>query len=493
MTPEQALRQQRLKKLQLFHSQGIETYGCRFEKTASCAVLAKDYPAGTSLRAAGRLTARREHGKSLFADVRDSSGKIQIYAKEGQLDAERLALLASLDVGDWVGIAGKLFHTKTGEPTIAVEDVILLAKSLRPIPEKWHGLKDQEVRYRQRYLDLIANPEVRSAFEVRTRVIRELRRLLDTAGYLEVETPMMHAMPGGATGEPFATHHRALDLPLFLRLAPELYLKRLLVGGFERVYELSKSFRNEGLSPRHNPEFTMLEAYAAYDDYEGMMRLTQHLLTETARAVMGTTTLTYQGKTMALHGTWRRLSFAELVKARYGVTPSDGSEVLLHKLGKRRGGAKGPLSRSQIVRLIEEEFDPETHGEPVLITDYWTDLSPLAKARRDDPLLAERFELFLGGLELANGYSELNDPLEQRRRFEAQLDGVPRGRRHVDEEFVEALEYGMPPAGGLGIGIDRFVMLLTNQPSIRDVILFPLLRPSSPRTVRQQRTVNSEP
>ena len=486
MTPEEELREQRLRKLQLLKSQGVEPYGRRFDKTAPCFALATQ-PVGTEVRAAGRLSARREHGKSLFADLRDASGKIQIYAKADTLGPERFAFVSSLDIGDWVGVSGQLFQTRTGEATIAISEAQLLSKSLRPLPEKWHGLKDVEVRYRQRYLDLIANPSVRAAFEARSRVIRECRRLLDAEGYLEVETPMMHAIPGGAAGEPFITQHRALGLQLYLRLAPELYLKRLLVGGCERVYEISKSFRNEGLSPRHNPEFTMLESYAAYADVEDVMRLVQHLIVETARAVLGTTQLTYQGQAIALSGTWRRLSFAQLIEERFGVKPSDGTDVLLARLGARKPGLKDAqrLSRSQLVRLIEEEFDPDTKGEPTFIVDYWTELSPLAKTQPDNPLLAERFELFLGGLEVANGYSELNDPLEQRQRFEAQLDGLPAGARRVDDDYVEALEYGMPPAGGLGVGIDRLVMILTDQPSIRDVILFPLLRPAHSAKVSQ--------
>ena len=480
MTPEEELREQRLRKLQLLQSQGIEPYGRRFDKTASCAELAAQ-PVGTEVRAAGRLTARREHGKSVFADLRDGSGKIQIYAKEDALGAEPFAFVSRFDIGDWVGVSGKLFHTRTGETTIAVAAAELLAKSLRPLPEKWHGLKDIEIRYRQRYLDLIANPAVRAAFDARSRIIRECRRLLDAEGYLEVETPMMHAIAGGAAGEPFTTQHKALGLQLYLRLAPELYLKRLLVGGCERVYEIGKSFRNEGLSPRHNPEFTMLESYAAYADVEDVMRLVQRLIVETARAMLGTTQIAYQGQTIELNGTWRRLSFAQLIEERFGVTPSDGTSALLAKLSARKPGLKDAarLSRSQLVRLVEDEFDPDTKGQPTFIVDYWTELSPLAKTQAGNPLLADRFELFLGGMEIANGYSELNDPIEQRRRFAAQLDGLPPGQRRIDDDYVEALEYGMPPAGGLGVGIDRLVMMLTDQASIRDVILFPLLRPQA--------------
>jgi lysyl-tRNA synthetase class 2 len=382
-----------------------------------------------------------------------------------------------LDLGDILGVSGSLFKTKTGEITIQVERLTLLSKALRPLPEKWHGLKDVEIRYRQRYLDLIANEPVRQVFLQRSRLLGSLRATLERRGFLEVETPMMHPIPGGAAGEPFVTHHGVLDADLYLRLAPELYLKQLLVGGLERVYELNRSFRNEGVSTQHNPEFTMLEAYEAYGNYETMMALVQELICDAARALRGSLMISYQGQAIDLSGPWERVSFAETMQAM-GLAPQASLDDIQTAL-KRRGVQVKGLSRSQMVRLVEQLFEPETKGRPLFVVDYWTELSPLAKSKPDNPLVTERFELFIGGMEIANAYSELNDPVEQRRRFAAQLAaaGIKGTQRVIDEAFVEALEYGMPPAGGLGVGVDRLAMLLLDQPSIKDVILFPLLKP----------------
>jgi len=360
-----------------------------------------------------------------------------------------------------------------------VEDFRLLAKSLRPLPEKWHGLKDVEVRFRQRYLDLVANPEVRKVFEARSAVIKAVRNFLDQAGFLEVETPMMHPIAGGAAGRPFKTFHNEYKADLYLRIAPELYLKRLLVGGLDKVYEINRSFRNEGVSTRHNPEFTMLEVYCAYANYTDMMKLTQELILAASRELGLGDKLTYQGKEIDLALPWQERSFAAMVKEKFGIDPQDEPGVMLEKL-KAKGFArdKSRLTRSQINKIIEEILEQDMSASPTFVTEYFTQLCPLAQTKQDNPLISERFELYVAGMEIANAYTELNNPLEQRKRFEeevAELD--PQEKKGVDEDYCIALEHGMPPAGGLGIGIDRLVMLLTDAPSIRDVILFPLLRP----------------
>ena len=433
-----------------------------------------------------------------FADLRDASGKIQICVKQERVGDQAYQLFGTLDLGDILGVSGALFKTKTGEATVQVDDVSLLAKALRPLPEKWHGLKDIEIRYRKRYLDLIANEPVRRVFFQRSRLINSLRASLERQGFIEVETPMMHAIPGGAAGEPFMTHHQALDADLYLRLAPELYLKELLVGGFERIYEINRCFRNEGLSTRHNPEFTMLEAYAAYQDCAFMMDCVQGLICDAAKALLGSLQFAYQGQSIDLSPPWERVSFARTME-EMGLKPQATLEEIQAVLQRRGVQVKG-LSRSQLVRLVEQLFEPKTKAKPLFVVDYWTELSPLAKSKLDDPLITDRFELFIGGMEIANAYSELNDPIEQRKRFEAQLKGAEGSRlkaegksekrsqppasslqppaKMIDEGFIEALEYGMPPAGGLGVGVDRLAMLLLDQPSIKDVILFPLLKPS---------------
>lgn len=419
---------------------------------------------------AGRIMAKRKMGKSIFADLRDEAAKIQLYFKGETVGEEEFKLFDSaLDIGDIIGVKGELFRTKTGEPTLRVDEYTVLAKSLKPLPEKWHGLKDVETRYRQRYLDLIANERVKEIFKIRCEVIKSIRSILDSKGYLEVETPMMQPVPGGAAGKPFKTHHDALDMDLYLRIAPELYLKKLLVGGFEKVYEVNKSFRNEGISTRHNPEFTMLEAYTAYGDCETTMELTQELITETAKKILGKEKLEYQGKIIDLTK-WERVSFAEIMKSSYDINPDDGEKVWIKKLKAKGIGIEAKeVGRTQIINIIADLIEPKSNY-PVFVIDMFKELCPLAKVKKGNLLLTDRFELFIGGIELANAYSELNDPIEQRKRFEEQAEG------EIDEDFLRALEYGMPPAGGLGIGIDRLVMLLTDSPSIRDVILFPQMR-----------------
>lgn len=468
----------RKEKLKALLDAGEQPYGAAFDVSDTLGGIVEAYAEARPVRAAGRLMAKRGHGKMCFADIRDVSGKLQFCIKKDLVDESTFDRFKELDLGDIVGLEGELFKTKTGEVTLQVKQLTLLAKALRPLPEKWHGLKDVEVRYRKRYLDLAANPESQQVFVKRAQVIRSMRRTLEDQGFIEVETPMMHAIPGGAAGEPFITHHNALDMDLFMRLAPELYLKMLLVGGMDKVYELNRSFRNEGLSTRHNPEFTMLEVYQAFSDCKGMMELVQELICKAAQEIHGSLTFEYKGQTLDLNPPWEVVSFSEAM-AEMGLKADSPPEQMKEVLTKH-GIKVGDMSRSQLVRLVEQIFDPRTKSKPLFVVDYWTEISPLAKSKVEDPAIADRFELFIGGMEVANAYSELNDPIEQRKRFEAQLAGLDAGeaqKRCIDDAFVEALEHGMPPAGGLGVGIDRIAMLLLDRPSIKDVLLFPLLRP----------------
>ncbi|MDP3789184.1 MAG: lysine--tRNA ligase [Candidatus Omnitrophota bacterium] len=463
--------QDRYQKLDLLVKKGIDPFGGKFSVSLPIKSIVADFKIGEKATIAGRIMAKRKHGKSIFADLRDEAEKMQLYLNNDILGADKFEIVDSmLDIGDIIGASGELFKTRTGEPTLKVEDFTVLSKGLRPLPEKWHGLKDVETRYRQRYLDLIANPTVREVFKVRSEIIKSIRSILDSKGYLEVETPMMQPIAGGAAGKPFKTHHEALAMDLYLRIAPELYLKRLLVGGFEKVYEINKSFRNEGISIRHNPEFTMLEVYTAYSDCEGTMELTKELITETARKVLGKDKIEYQGRVIDLTK-WETVSFADIMKDSYDINPEDNEKDWVKKL-KAKGVEieSNIVSRTAIANIIADLLTPKS-DHPVFVVDMFKDLCPLAKIKKGAPLLTDRFELFMGGMEVANAYSELNNPVEQKERFEAQGAGS-----EIDEDFVRALEYGMPPAGGLGIGIDRLVMVLTDSPSIRDVILFPQLR-----------------
>jgi len=471
------IRQQRMDKLNSLKEKGIELYPNKFSRTHSIAQLADDFKESERVVIAGRLTAMRAHGKACFCDLKDNQAKIQLYVRNDFVGQEQFDIFKEFDVGDFIGVTGELFKTHSGEKTVKVEKVVLLAKALLPLPEKWHGLKDIQIRYRQRYLDLIASDKVREVFLLRSKIIACIRNVLDAKGFIEVETPMMHQIPGGAAGKPFTTFHNELDMSLYLRIAPELYLKRLLVGGFEKVYEINRSFRNEGISTRHNPEFTMLELYSAYDNYQDMMDLCQEIITQCAKKILGTTKLVYGEREIDLESQWQRYSFADIVKERFGIVPEDDAQTMVEKLkAKGREIKDQRLSRMQIVRIVED-FLQEGHGAaPVFFTDYFSILCPLAKNKKDNPLISERFELFLGGMEVANAYSELNNPVEQRSRFVLEKKEEADSQT-IDEDYVTALEYGMPPAGGLGIGIDRLVMVLLNQPSIRDVILFPLLRP----------------
>ncbi|UCD15574.1 MAG: lysine--tRNA ligase [Candidatus Omnitrophota bacterium] len=424
---------------------------------------------------AGRLVTKREHGKSGFAHIADHTGKLQIYAQLNVL-GDKFKLYKSLDVGDIIGVEGKLFKTRTAEPTVLAEKLVLLSKALKPLPEKWHGLKDVEVRYRQRYLDLIANPSVRDIFIKRALIISFIRNFFDQLKYVEVETPMLHGIAGGAAGKPFATHHNATGMDVFLRIAPELYLKKLLVGGFERVYEINRSFRNEGTSRKHNPEFTMLEAYCAYQDYGYMMKICEDLISSLTQEINSSLQLEYQGTKIDLTPPWQRISFTELFKQEFGVDASDSQAEVLRKISKKLKLKQG-LTRSQILNITEELIEKNfPHNKPAFIVDFFTWTAPLAKRNKDNPYLIDRFELFINGLEVANAYSELNDPLDQKERFKKQLEIEEDLPKRIDTDFLLSLEYGMPPAAGLGIGIDRLVMLLLNQPSIRDVIFFPLLK-----------------
>jgi lysyl-tRNA synthetase class 2 len=428
------------------------------------------------VRLGGRLRAIRGHGKVSFADLSDGAGQIQLYLKKNDLDDSSWQVFKQLDLGDFLGVEGTVFRTRAGELSVAVKEITVLAKALRPLPEKYHGLADREARARQRYLDLLSNPESREIFETRSKVVSSIRRRLEGAGFIEVETPMMQPIPGGATARPFVTHHNTLDLDLYLRIAPELYLKRLIIGGFERVFELNRNFRNEGISTRHNPEFTMLEFYWAYADYEVMMDFTEELVSGVVEEVTGDLTVEWGEHTIDFSRPWRRLKMRDAILEYSDLTPDDlvdrtrmekaARELEVQRIDERSDG-------NLLAELYEMTAEPLMIN-PTFIMDFPRDISPFAKSCPDDPDTVERFELFIGGLELANAFTELNDPDEQRRRLEAQA--AEQGGM-VDEDFVLAMEHGMPPTGGEGIGIDRLVMLLTNQHSIRDAILFPQLRP----------------
>ncbi|MCX5668118.1 MAG: lysine--tRNA ligase [Candidatus Omnitrophica bacterium] len=474
---ESDLIKQRRAKLEAIKSLGLYAYGGKFATTSSIKELTGNFAEGKSAALAGRIMACREHGKAKFYDLKDATGKIQLYVKSDVIGENAFDLSNNLDIGDFVGVSGETFTTRTKEPSLKVTKLEILSKSLRPLPEKWHGLKDVETRYRQRYVDLAMNDDVKKVFVTRSRTVSFIRSFLDNLGFLEVETPMMQSIPGGAAGKPFRTHHEALDMDLYLRIAPELCLKRLLVGGFDKVYEINRSFRNEGISTRHNPEFTMLEVYEAYSDCAGMMKLTESLIMHLAVNIIGKTSFEYQGKAVDL-SKWERISFALLMKEQFGIIPEEKPEEWVKKLKNKGIEIEGKeLSRTQIINIVGELIEPKAHNHPVFVVDMFKEMCPLAKTKRDNPLLTDRFELYIGGMEIANAYSELNDPTEQAARFEADLEGVKDKKNKIDEDFVRALEYGMPPAGGLGIGIDRLVMILTNSPSIRDVILFPQLRP----------------
>lgn len=458
--------EERLQKLEKIKASGISPYGGRFKRTHSIAGLNGETKGEVII--AGRLIAIRKHGKSTFFDLRDGSAIIQIYLNYNLLGEEKYNIFQEgIDIGDFIGITGEVFRTRMGELSVKASNWTLLTKTMRPLPAKWHGLKDVEIKYRQRYLDLIANAKAREVFALRSSLLKELRRWLDEQGFTEVETPILQAIPGGASGKPFHTYQDTLKMDLFLRIAPELYLKQLLVGGQEKVYDLNKSFRNEGLSTRHNPEFTMLELYEAYADYEYMMEFCEKLILNLADTILGKRQITYQGMEIDLSSPWRRITFNEALRELYNVDiETEDLPGLTQKL--RAAGVEIPgenITRSGIVRLLEKSL---TNTSPTFVIDYPAFLCPLAKKKQDNPDVSERFELFAGGIEIANAYSELADPIEQRKRLYEQAD-------IADEGFLLALEYGMPPASGMGIGIDRLIMLFTDSASVRDVILFPQL------------------
>jgi len=478
-------------KLDAIRDQGGEPYVNGFEVTARTRQLAERYAdlepgAETTdvVTVAGRLVAKRDQGKLAFLVLRDATGELQLFCRLNVLGDGGFSAAKDLDLGDWVGATGIVLRSRRGELSVQPSEVTLLSKSLRPLPEKYHGLTDTETRYRQRYVDLIANPEVREVFETRFKIISAIRRFMEGRSYLEVETPMLQPIPGGATARPFVTHHNALDMPLYLRIAPELYLKRLLVGGFERVYEINRSFRNEGMSPRHNPEFTMLEAYQAFGDMESMRELTESLITSVAEEVLGTLDFEYQGQGVSLRSPWRVAPMSDLVSDAAGTpvsvhTPMDDLRALCekHEVPIEVSWGAGKLVNELFEKLVEH-----TLMEPTFVTLYPAETSPLARRNDEDPELTDRFELIITGREFANAFSELVDPLDQRGRFEKQAQAKDAGDKEamwVDEDYLRAQEYGMPPAGGLGIGIDRLVMLLTDSPSIRDVLLFPHMRPEA--------------
>ncbi len=485
MEPLETLRAHRRGKLEELRRRGLDPFPPRFPVDGRVSEVVARFAAYDAaaldaapvrVRVGGRVTAIRAHGKAAFLDLADGDARIQAHLKRDVLGDEAFALLDTLDLGDFWGVEGTLFRTRTGELTVRAETVTVLAKALQPWPEKWHGLTDRELRARQRYLDLATNPHSRKVFLARAATVRAIRSFLDARAFIEVETPMMHPIPGGASARPFVTHHNTLDLDLFLRIAPELYLKRLVVGGFERVYEINRNFRNEGISTHHNPEFTMLEFYWAYASYEDLMALTEEMLTGIAETVAGTVTLPWGGTAISLARPWRRLAMRDAVLAYSDLAPEDlGERARLEAAARHHEIAD--VARLSSGKLLAELFEATAEArlsDPTFVTDFPADISPLAKRKPGEPDLTERFELYVAGMELANAFTELNDPDDQRARFEEQ---VRLGGGVVDEDYVAALEHGMPPTAGEGIGIDRLVMILTDSHSIRDVILFPLLRP----------------
>ena len=438
---------------------------------------------GKDVTIAGRMMAKRIMGKASFCHIQDGEGRIQSYVSINELGEEAYKQFKEDDIGDIIGITGFVFKTKTGEISIHAKEVTLLSKSLRPLPEKFHGLKDTDLRYRQRYVDLIMNSEVKNTFLTRIQLLKTIRSILDEKGYLEVETPILNTIAGGATARPFITHHNALDIDMYLRIANELYLKRLIVGGFEKVYEMGRMFRNEGMDIKHNPEFTNIELYAAYEDYNDMMNITEELISKTAEKVLGTTKITYQGTEIDLTPSWKRISMIDAIKE---VTSVDFNEIHSDEEAKQVADNLKveldplKLTRGEIINQVFEAKVEETLIQPTFVYDYPVEVSPLTKRKPSDPRLTERFELFIGGREYANAYSELNDPIDQYERFKKQVEAREAGDEEanmMDDDFIMALEYGMPPTGGLGIGIDRLIMLLTDSASIRDVLLFPTMKP----------------
>jgi len=499
--PEPELIRVRREKLDRIIAAGFDPYPARADTdTTIREVVASESPktgeeleaAHRTVKLAGRIMTRRDHGKTAFLDLSERDARIQVYLRRDQVSPSEWTLYENLDAGDWIGVQGSVFRTRKGELSIKATTISFLAKAHRPLPEKWHGLTDVEQRYRQRYLDLIVNDEVKRTFETRAGMIRYLRQWFDGKGFIEVETPMMQPIAGGAAARPFVTHHNTLDLDLFLRIAPELYLKRLIVGGLSKVYEINRNFRNEGISTQHNPEFTMLEFYQAYADYRELMDLSEELLTGLVQTVRGTELLNFRGQEINFRRPWKRFTMREAVvefgvRKGLNIPASDlENENSLRTWCDRASAMKGDkpdTTRRSAGKLLADLFElvaEEFLIDPTFITDFPVEVSPLSKQRKDDPRFVDRFELYVGGMEIANAFSELNDPDEQARRFAQQIDARAGGdeeAHQADDDYVRALEYGMPPTGGEGIGIDRLAMILTDSPSIRDVILFPLMRP----------------
>ena len=499
MSSEEEQVQQRRTNLARLSELGVNAYPHRFERTAAITDLVGAYHEITGVQldehrietvTSGRILGIRSFGKANFLVLSDGRSRIQVYVKKDTLSERDFELFRLLDFGDVVGVGGHLFRTRTNELTIWASRLEFLAKCHVPLPEKWHGLTDVEIRYRQRYLDLIVNPDARAVFQVRSKVLAAMREFLDARGYLEVETPMMQSIAGGAMARPFRTHHNALDIDLYLRIAPELYLKRLVVGGLERVYEINRNFRNEGISTRHNPEFTMLEFYQAYSDYQDLMKMTEEMIVFISRSAIGSDEVSFNGETIMLRAPFARVALrqaaADAAARKLGAPVSESdlrdherAKGLASRLGIAVDSGSGP---GKVATAIFEALAEESLVQPTFVYDYPTEVSPLSKQRPDDPDTVERFELYIGGMEMANAFSELNDPTEQRKRFEQQLAERARGDQEahaMDEDYVRALEYGMPPTAGEGVGVDRLVMLLTGSKSIRDVILFPQMRPKA--------------
>ncbi len=478
------LKRVRLEKLKELREMGIDPFGRKYERNAMAQEIIDNFAAmeGKTVRIAGRIMSKRRHGKAGFGNIQDLSGQVQLYFRKDDLGEEKYELFKKLDMGDILGIEGEVFRTQKGEISVHVRDLTYLAKALNPLPEKWHGLKDVELRYRQRYVDLIVNPEVKEVFVKRSRMIKEIRNYLDNREFLEVETPMMQPIAGGAAARPFITYHNALDMDLYLRIAPELYLKRLIVGGLEKVYEINRNFRNEGISTKHNPEFTMLEIYQAYADYDVMMQLTEDLISSVMLKVNSSMTVNCEGHTINFMPPWKRMTMLEAIQEYTGldfneINTDDAAVAAARQLGLEIDGTS---SRGEIINEVFEEYVESKLIQPTFIYGHPVEISPLAKRNADHPELTDRFEVFIMQREIANAFSELNDPIDQKGRFLKQVEkraGGDTEAHMMDEDYINALEYGMPPAGGLGIGIDRLVMIMTGTPSIRDVIMFPTLRP----------------
>lgn len=474
----------RREKMAELRALGIDPFGSKFVSTCTSQKIIDDFAAleNQAVAVVGRIMSIRGHGKVSFAHLQDGEGQIQIYIRLDDIGEAQFEIFSKVDIGDIIGVNGTVFKTKRGEISVSAQAITFLTKSLRPLPEKWHGLKDVELRYRQRYVDLIVNPEVKRVFELRSKIIRGIRRYLDDLGFLEVETPTMHAIAGGAAARPFITHHNALDLQLYMRIALELHLKRLIVGGMDKVYEIGRVFRNEGISIKHNPEFTMLELYQAYADYQDMMSITENMIAHIAQEVLGTTQISYQGQPIDLTPPWNRLTMIGAVEKYTGIDfnliqTDEEARAKAHEIGVH---VEKEMTKGNVINVVFEERVENHLIQPTFITDYPIEISPLAKRRLDDPQLTYRFEAFVVCRELANAFSELNDPIDQMERFTEQTSMRTAGddeAHMMDDDFVRALEHGMPPTGGLGIGVDRLIMLLTDAPSIRDVILFPTLRP----------------